>query len=169
MNRRYLARQVAELSFKYGVTLKFNSGMGMVVGVLPERPLSFVEREAAMEANLTEFSGGWLLKALAALRKANRLYEARETLLTVMHSDALEVERSEALVSLLRRGLDAHPLFAQVAAAEDVATIRAALAEVDRPAVTPHKAVSQKKARRLASVGKRCPDRAFALWNGGQA
>lgn len=167
MNRRYLARKLAESSFKYGVTLKHNNGT--VIGILPERALSFVERQAAMEANLAEFSGGWLHLGLIALDRANRLYEARETLLTVMHSDALEVERSEALVSLLRRGLDAHPLFTQVAAAEDVATIRSALAEVDRPAVTPHKAVSQKKAHRLASAGKRCPDPAFALWNGGQA
>lgn len=167
MNRRNLARRLAEWSFKYGVTLTHTNGA--VRGLLPERPLSFVEREAVMEANLAEFSGGWLHQGVIALDKANRLYESREALLTAMRSDALEVERSEALVSLLRRGLDAHPLFTQVAAAEDVATIRAALTEVDRPAAVAQNVDGKTTVRRLAGTGKRCPERALALWNGGQS
>lgn len=130
---RWMARRLALMSFKYGVTLKLVRG---VKSVLPERPLSLAEREEAMEKNMARYSGGWLVYGLFSLYKANRVYAAREALLTVMRSDALEVERSEALVSLLRRDLDAHPLFTKVAAAEDVAAIRAALAEVDRPTVT---------------------------------
>lgn len=84
-----------------------------------------------MEKNMAAFSGGWLADGVRALQQANRAYAAREALLTVVRSDALEVERSEALVALLRRDLDAHPMFTRVAAAESVEEIRAALAEVD--------------------------------------
>lgn len=131
MNRRRLARELATLSFEFGITLKFNPGTGTLQGVLPERPLSLVEREAVMEKNLAAFSGGWVSNGVRALRKANRSYAAREVLLTVVRSDALEVERSEALVALLRRDLDAHPMFTRVAAAESVDEIRAALAELE--------------------------------------
>lgn len=129
MNRRRLARELATLSFEYGVVL--THGSTGVRGVLPEHPLSLVERQEVMEKNMAAFSGGWLPEGVRALQQANRAYAAREALLTVVRSDALEVERSEALVALLRRDLDAHPMFTRVAAAESVEEIRAALAEVE--------------------------------------
>lgn len=128
-----VGHDLAHLSFKYGVTLTEFRGPA---AHLPERTLAPEERQAVMEANIAAFgnSSHWSARAVSVLRQANRDYEAREALLTVMRSDALEVERSAALVALLRRGLDAHPLFTRIAGAEDVAEIRGALAEVDRPA-----------------------------------
>lgn len=128
MNRRRLARELALLSFEFGITLNTEWRMEPVY---PERPLSLVEREEAMEKNMAALSGAWLPQAVSALRAANRTYAAREALLTVMRSDALEVERSEALVALLRRDLDAHPMFTRVAGAESVEEIRSALAELE--------------------------------------
>lgn len=128
-----VGHDLAHLSFKYGVTLTEFRGPS---ARLPERALSPEERQGVMEANIAEFgnSSHQSGQAVEVLRRANRDYESREALLTVMRSDALEVERSAALVALLRRGLDAHPLFTRIAGAEDVAEIRGALAEIDRPA-----------------------------------
>lgn len=160
MNRRRLARELATLSFKFGVVL--THGNGAVRGILPEHPLSLVEREEVMEKNMAAFSGGWLLNGVHALRKANRAYAAREALLTVVRSDALEVERSEALVALLRRDLDAHPMFARVAAAETVEEIRAALAEVEPRKPSAALPVGKSVARKRYGKAE-CPERVRSL------
>lgn len=162
MNRRRLAYELATLSFEFGITLKFNPGTGTLQGVFPERPLSLVEREAVMEKNLAAFSGGWVLNGVRALRKANRSYAAREALLTVVRSDALEVERSEALVALLRRDLDAHPMFTRVAAAESVDEIRAALAGVEPHEPSAALPVGKTLSRLRRGKGE-CPERVRSL------
>lgn len=160
MNRRRLARELATLSFEFGVVL--THGSTGVRGVLPEHPMSLVEREEVMEKNMAAFSGGWLPSGVRALQQANHAYAAREALLTMVRSDALEVERSEALVALLRRDLDAHPMFTRVAAAETVEEIRAALTEVDPRKPSAALPVGKPVARlRRGKAG--CPERVRSL------
>lgn len=133
MNRdARVGRDLAYLSFKHGIAISMFRGPK---ACLPDEPLSPEERQAVMEENISLVGGNTRdsRAAVVELRRANRDYEVRESLLTSMRSDALEVERGEALVALLRRGLDAHPMFTRIAGAESVDEIRDALSEAERP------------------------------------
>lgn len=124
---------IAKLSLEHGVYLE---GLRTV---LPSRTLSEVERHAVAEKNVNLMSGStysrpsWQRKAIKYLREANRRCAAIEAARADIAAKVLETTRSAALVELLRRGLDADPVFAEIAAATDSWEIRAFLCRREAP------------------------------------
>lgn len=119
---------IAKLSLVHGIRPDFTESLNPV---LPKRPFSDAEKHEAAERAVHHMSDPtwatpkWQRIAIRELRAANERYAAVEAARVDISVKVLETVRSEALVELLRRDLDADPLFAKVAAAVDSEEIRA--------------------------------------------
>ena len=126
MNRH--ARKLRELStlvLKHGVGVE-RKPLRYYEPSLPKTPYTSQQKVDKAEALVSAFATAPLLlpEAIRAVRRGNTLYEARETVLSELRATSFEAERGEAMVGLLNRGLDAHPIFAELAAAQNTAEVR---------------------------------------------
>lgn len=121
---------IAKLSLKHGVRWNYSESLDPV---LPTRVLSEVEKHAIAQGNVRHLSEPywskllWHRRAIRGLRRANIEFEAFQAVREEVRVKVLEGTRSAALVELLRRDLDADPVFVEVAAATDSREIRDAL------------------------------------------
>lgn len=119
---------IAKLSLKHGVRWDYGENLDPV---LPTRVLSEVEKHAIAQGNVRHLSEPywskllWHRRAIRGLRRANIEFEAFQAVREEVAAMVLEGTRSEVLVEMLRRGLDADPVYAEVAAAKDSREIRA--------------------------------------------
>lgn len=122
---------IAKLSLVHGV--RWDYGVGLAP-VLPTRVLSEAEKHEVAEANVRHLSDpkwstwSWQRGAVRGLRRANAEFEGFQAVRDEVSKTVLEGTRSEVLVEMLRRDLDADPVFAEVAAATDSHEIRRVLA-----------------------------------------
>lgn len=136
--RQRLMLSIGEASMKHGVSVRLEqrsySGPSLHTEI-PARPMSVEGREAVAQRLLrqsTEFATDYLFMIRRQLRRGNKHFEEREAALSLVSGAALEAARRDALVEMLNLGLDADPLFTEVASAEstqDVATAVAAARE----------------------------------------
>ncbi len=132
--RKRLIMAVAEASMKNGVHIEaerygFSSYTHLYTHI-PEAPLPLEQREAVARdtlAQFTELGTRFLVYALIRLRKGNERFEEREGVFDVLSSRVHLEARGAALTELLALGLDAHPAFANVAAAETKEQVEKAL------------------------------------------
>lgn len=140
--RERLLRKVAELSVEHGVELnqwdahRKHWDVSWYVA-----PVSLATRQKGAITNvrkLDKSSMRQLRAAVKALRQRNVIVAARDAVVGELKSDAATTARGDALTTLLRLGLDAHPVFAKVAGAETAEEVRAVLASAQRktPAAT---------------------------------
>lgn len=121
---------IAKLSLKHGVRWRYGESLDPV---LPTRVLSEVEKHAIAEENIRHLSEPywskplWHRRAIRGLRRANAEFEGFQAVRDEVAVTVLEGTRSEVMVEMLRRDLDADPVFAEVAAATDSREIREAL------------------------------------------
>lgn len=122
---------IAKLSLVHGVRWDYGVALDPV---LPTRVLSESEKHEVAEANVRHLSDpkwstwSWQRGAVRGLRRANAEFEGFQAVREEVAVTVLEGTRSEVMVEMLRRDLDADPVFAEVAAAADASEIRAALA-----------------------------------------
>lgn len=122
---------IAKLSLVHGVRWDYGVALDPV---LPTRRLSEAEKHEVAQANVRHLSDPkwssamWQNGAIRGLRRANAEFEGFQAAREAVAVTVLEGTRSEVMVEMLRRDLDAHPAFTEVAAAVDSSDIRAALA-----------------------------------------
>lgn len=122
---------IAKLSLVHGVRWDYGKSLDPV---LPTRALSEAEKHAVAQENVRHLSDPkwsswpWQQGAIRGLRRANQEFEGFQAARAEVGVKVLEGTRSEVMVEMLRRDLDANPVFAEVAAANDSSEIREALA-----------------------------------------
>ncbi len=132
--RQRLIMAIAKESMKHGVFVRLdNSAIDTrYYTEIPEAPLSQKEREAVARELLRQFDNRrWtseLLSTLRRLRRGNKRFEEREVAFAFMSGVTLEAVRRDALVEMLSLGLDADPLFTEVAGAESTRDVAMAVA-----------------------------------------
>lgn len=128
MDRRLAT--IAKLSLAHGVRWDYGESLDPT---LPTRVLTEAEKHAVAEENVRHLSDpkwaswSWQQGAIRGLRRANQEFEAFQAVREEVAVTVLEGTRSEVLVEMLRRGLEAHPVYAEVAAATDSREISDAL------------------------------------------
>jgi hypothetical protein len=132
--RQRLIMAIAKASMKHGVFVRLDTS---AIDVryrteVPEAPLSQKEREAVARKLLRQFDNRrWtseLFSTLLHLRRGNKSFEEREVAFAFMSGVTLETVRRDALVEMLNLGLDADPLFTEVASAESTRDVARAVA-----------------------------------------
>lgn len=123
---------IAKLSLVHGIRPDLSESLNPV---FPKHLLSDTEKHEAAERAVRHMSDPtwstrrWQRIAIRELRAANERYAAIEAARADISAKVLETVRSEALVELLRRDLDADPLLAEVAGAVDSGEIRAVMSK----------------------------------------